>query len=427
MGYIKKLTPSQKIKELREHRKYTQEALADALKCSKAKISRVESDEFEYSENDIRLAKAFFGVEDAPFMDRERMEFKQRLYKWKYWIKNGHVDEARRYQKSLSVITKLPFEPKLNMLYRMFEIRLVLKEGKVDLAEEMLRLEEANIEYMNEESQHHFYYNLGSVYLYRLNFKNALKFYLRSLDLEMYALEKDAGLHFNLSMCYGELGKYVLAISTIEKMYHEFDYNKIGTLRCQIDSILAINYVRIGQVLRAKQLLDRSLAEAVGSTNKFFIYSSLHNYGCACFAAKEYVEAIEYFDRVFEVYETVDSRYLETMYYKIRCLIADKKASKAKPLLSKAMSLAEDNEHYLFAFQSLSHLITIKQDESIEFIEQKTIPYFVEKRGYYKALDYCTLLENIFKKRGKGYKTRALEISSTICNIAAEITFGEEV
>jgi len=427
MEHNKKMTPSQKIKELREFRKYTQEALADALKCSKSKISKIESGEGEYSEKDIKLAKAFFGIEDAPFSERERMEFKQRLYKWKYWIKNGHIDEARRYQKSVSAITKLPFESELNMLYRMFEIRLILKEGKPELAEEMLRPEEADIEHVSGENQHHFHYNLGSVYLYRFDFKNALQSYLKSLDLEGYALEKDIGLHFNLSMCYGELGKYVLAISTLEKVYQEFDYNMAGTLRCYIDSILAINYARVGQVSRAKQLLNRSLAEAIGNTNTFFTLSALHNYGFACFEAKEYGEAVEYFDRVLEAYKTVDRRYLETMYYKIRSLIADKKTSKAKPLLSKAMSLAEDNEQYLLAFESLSHLLTIKQDESIEFIEQKAIPYFIERHEYYNALDYCTLLESIFEKRGKGYKTRILELASIIRDITADITFGEEV
>jgi len=427
MEYSRKMTPSQKIKELREHRKYTQEALASALKCSKSKVSKAEAGECEYSERDIKLAKAFFGVENAPFNDRERIEFKQRLYKWKHWIKNSHIDEARQFQKNVSAITKLPFEPTLNMLYRMFEIRLVLKEGKPDLAEEMLRIEETDIENASEENQHHFYYNLGSVYFYRYDLKNALFFYRKALDLEMYALEKDVGLHFNLAMCYGELGKYVLAITTIENAYHEFEYNMIGAAKSYMDSMLAINYVRIGQVSRAKQLLDRSLTEAMGSSNQFFTYLSLHNYGCACFEAKEYDRAIEYFDRVIEYFKAADRHRLEAMYYKFRCLVADKKTAIVKPLLYNAMSEVEGNEHYRLAFESLLHMATIKQDESMEFIEKKTIPYFIKERGYYKALDYCIMLESIYRQRGKGYKTRALEVSSLIRNMAMEIAFGEGV
>lgn len=422
-----RLTPSQKIKQLREFGKYTQEALAEALKCSKSKISKVESGEWEYSEEDIKAAKEFFGVENAPLTERERLFFRQHLYKWKDLIRNGLVHEARKNQKNFAVITKLPFEPDLYTLYRMFEIRLVLKEAKPELAEETLLAEEPHIEQANYENQHHFYYNMGSVYLYRFNFKIALQFYLKSRDLEAYALERDVGLYLNLSMCYGELGKYALAVGTIEKVYHESDYNKTGVSRAYIDSVLAINYVRIGQVARAKQLLDKSLAEVMGSNNKFFIHMALHNYGCACFKAKEYAEAIKYFDQVFEIYEKIDNYYLENMYWKIRCLIADKKTSKARPLLSKAMSLAEGNTHFLLAFESLAHLLSINNDESIEFIEQKTIPYFIDRREYYRVLDYCELLENIFKKRGKGYKIRALEMASTIRNITKEITFGEEV
>jgi len=427
MRYDRTMTPSQKVKELREFRKYTQEALAEALKCSKAKISMAESGECEYSEKDIKAAKEFFGVENAPFTDMESLDFRKRLYKWKDWIRNGHIDEARKNQKNLAVITKLPFEPDLNMLYRMFEIRMILKEGKVEQAEELLLSEEPHIENTNCENQHHFYYNMGSVYLYKHDFKKALSFYLRARDLEICALEKDVGLHLNLAMCYGKLGKYALAISTMEKETQEFDYNKTGVMRAYFNGTLAINYVRIGQVARAKQLLEHSLPEAMSINHSFFIYMSLHNYGCACYEAKEYKEAIEYFDRAFEVYKTVDNHYFENTYYKILCLISDKKKSRAKPLLSKAMSLAEENEFYSIAFESLSRLLTITQDESIDFIEQKTIPYFIEKHAYYKALSYCELLESIFKKRGKGYKIRTLEMSSTVRDIIGNIMFGEEV
>ena len=422
-----KITPSQKIKFLRELNKCTQETLAEALKCSKSKISKVESGEWEYSEEDMKTAKEFFGVKNAPFTESECLSFKQGLYKWKDLIRNGFIDEAHKYQKNFSIITKLPFEPDLGLLYKMFEIRFVLKEGKPEIAEEMLLSEESDIKNASNENQHHYYYNMGSVYLYRFDFKNALRYYLKALNLEEYAYEKDFGLHFNLAVCYGELGKYVLAISTMEKLYHDFDYNRAALSRGYLNSVLGINYVRIGQVTRGKELISRSLSEALGEGHEFYTCFSLHNYGCACFKAKEYAEAITYFDRVLELRDKVDKYYLENIYYKVRCLIADKKNHKARHLLFKVMPLAEGNEFYSFAFESLSHLISINNDKSIAFIEQKSVPYFINKHVYYMALDYCELLESVFKKRGRGYKTKHLEIISLSRDIIKIMTLGEEV
>ena len=427
------LNPSQKIKNLREIKKYTQEALADALGCSKSKVSQVEKGEWEYSEDDIKAAKIFFGIENAPFTSSELMEFRQRLYKWRDYIKNGLIGDAKDFQKGLIVINQLPFEPDLNFLYRMFEIRLFIKELNIEAAENMLLADEANVEEASEEGKHHFYYNMGSMSILRRDFKTALQFYLKAREFEIYTLEKDLGLDLNLVLCYSELGKYTLAIGVIEKVYHKFDYNSTGAARAYLDSTLAINYVNIGQVARAKELLKKSIAEAKGITDKTHIGTILHNYGCACWRNGEYEEAIRYFDQADAEYVEGVFNYqrekLENMYWKIRCLIALKKSSKVRPLLDKAKSLVREweNEHYLMAFESLSHLLTITKDGSIEFIEKKTIPYFIKKYEYYRVLHYCELLESIFKRRGAGYKTRALEMAVIIRDIINEITFGEEV
>jgi len=420
-------TPSQKVKMLREASNYKLQEFADAIKCSKSKISKIEAGEWEYSEDDIEMVKKLFGIEGAPFTEKEVRVFRERLYGWKNLIRNGAIDEARRNQKKLEVIAKVPFEPELSMLYRLFEIKLLLKESKDELVEKMLLTIETDIECSTNENRHHFYYLMGSIYYRRSDFKSALSFYLKSAELEVYTFQKDIGLHFNIATCYGKLGKYSLAISTIEKVYYEFDYNKTGAARAYIDSILGANYLKIGQATRAKQILEPAISEAIGANHKLFTFFAIHNYGSAFLEAKEYKEAIEEFDRAFEYCDEGDRYYLENTYCKIRCLIGEKKYSKARTLIVEAMTLAEGNEFYLIAFESLSHLMTIKKDESIEFIEKKTIPYFIEKYDYYRVMEYCELLEGIFKKRDKGYKIRALEMSAIISNITREIVFGEEV
>jgi len=427
MSVSTKLTPSQKIKELRKAANITQQGLGEALGCTKSKISRVEKGEWEYSEKDIATAKKFFGIEKAPFTDKELLDFKQRLYKWKDLIRNRLTDEARKNQKDLIVITKLPFEPDLHTLYRMFEIRLVLTEMNDVLAEEMLATEELLISEATEENKHNFYHNMGSLYIYKRDFKTALKYFLVALDYEKYVFEKDISLNLNLAICYSRLGKYALTIGILEEAYNFIDYNRVGSTRASVDSMLAINYVRLGQVKRAKRLLEKALSEVLGINNKMHLGIVYHNYGCACWKAKEYEEAIDYFDKACECFEKGDRFYIENMYWKIRSLIDLKEASKARLLLSEMKLISEGNEHNALIFESLSCLLAITDESSIEFIEKKTIPYLVDRYEYYRALDYCELLEGKFIKWGDGFKRRLSELTATIRSITKEVMFGEEV
>jgi len=435
-GYMmnyEQLTPSQKIKVLRDASNCIQEDLAKALGCTKSKISRVENGDGEYNDDDIIAAKQFFGVDKAPFTEKELMNFKQLLYKWRDLIKNRRLVEARERQNDLAAINKLPFEPDLSMLYRMFEIKLILMEAfavktNVALAEEKLLAEASLIEDATKENQHHYYYNMGSLYIYKADFKISLEYYLKAQGLEPYVFEKDISLYVNIAQCYSMLGKYALAISMYEEAYPLLDHNRSSAARTYIDSSLAINYVRINKVPRAKRLLDKCLSEELGIDNKFHLGVAYHNYGCACWKSKDYEEAISYFDRADEYFEEGNQLYIENAYWKVRCLIHLKKNYEARMLISKAKSYIEGNEHGLLILDSLSHLLTINDEVSLDFIEMKTIPYLVEKYEYSRVLDYCYVLEDKFTKRiNKGYKKRLVVLKEIILKITAEMLFGEDM
>jgi len=433
MGCNTTLSPSQKIKILRKSANYIQEDLAEALGCTKSKISKIENGNQDYSPEDIAVVRKFLGVDNVPFNDEEFMDFKQRLYQWRDLIKNRLTDEARKKQSDLAVITRMYFEPELNMLYRMFEIKLLLTDAlivktNVALAKEMLLSEEILIEEATKENQHHFNYNMGTLNIYKQDFKTALQYYLKACDLEVYVLEKDISLKLNLAICYSMLGKYALAIGIFEEAYPFIDYNRHSSIRIYIDNTLAVNYFRIGHVSRAKRLLRKCLSERPGTDSKYFLGLSYHNYGCACWKSNEYKEAISYFDRADGYFDKSDRMYVENIYWKVRCLIASKKDSKARLLISEVKPHIEGNEHYLLMFDSLSHLLTINDDASINFIEQKTIPSLIDKYEHYRAIDYCEVLKSRFIMwSNKGYKKRLVKLKAMICDIIDHISFGEEM
>jgi len=309
----------------------------------------------------------------------------------------------------------------------MFEIRLVLTEANVAQAEKMLSSEAPLIEDATEENKYHFYHNMGSLYIYKWDFKTALQYYLKARSFESYVFKTDVALNINLAFCYSMLGKYALAIGTIEDIYDLMDYNNTSFMQAYVKNMLAINYVRIGQLTRAKKLLDDCVLEGQDIHSKIVNGNILHNHGCACKKSKDYQKAINYFDQANEYYDQGDKFYIENMYWKIYCLIELKEASKARVLLSEMKTYAEGNTHYSLIFESLSHLLTISDSASIEFIEKKTIPYLVEKYEYYRALDYCELLENKFTKWGKGYKRRLLELTVIMHKMTSKMMFGEEM
>jgi len=420
-----KLSIAQKFREIRKTKGLTQEDLANALGCSAAKISIVVSDKGQYTDDDIKTLRKFLDVEKAPLTDGELTNFKQRLYSWRDLTRNGLLTEARVWQKELTIITELPFEPDLNITYRMFEVRLNMRERNIDFAEEMLKADEALIDDMTDENKYHFYFNMGSIHTYKDDFKTALDYYLKAKSLENSVYEKDPSLYFNLAICYSELGKYVLVITTLEQARNSFDYNKTSVAWIYIDNMLAMNYSRMGYILTAKRLLEECLEDARKAGNSLRIGYALHNYGCTCWKAKEFDKAIEYFDKASEYFTKGSNKdYLENLYWKIRSLIDMKKTSASRALLQEARTIAGESDHYSLLFESLSHLLTINKDESLDFVENKTIPYMIDKHEYFRVLDYCGILEEVFEKRGKGCVGRLAKIIKINRDIIGEMSLG---
>jgi tetratricopeptide (TPR) repeat protein len=416
------LSVEEKIKQIRESKDITQSALSDILGCGNATVSRIENGKAKYTGEQLKEVRKFLGVEDAPLLDSEIEDFKKRLYFFRDYVKDWRIYEARKLREELSIITQVPFEPNLRILYEMLAIRLLMREGCIESAEKALDDVKALIDETTVENMYHYYYNMGSLNAHKGNYSEAQKFFFTAHNMEAFGFTKEPNLYYNLALCYSKLGMYVSAVSVLERTRNEFNHEEYtNDLAMHFDCLLAINYMRIGRLEQAKVLLDKSLERARNFNRRFFIGRALHNYGCVQLKLNEFEKAIEYFEQASDYFEENSLECLENLYFKIRCLIAMKSPT-VKVLLSRAKSLAEKNEHYSLLFESLTHLLTIKNEESLQYIETTTIPYLLEKFEYYRVLDYCELLENVYEK--KGNKIKPLEIAAIIRDIYKKILFG---
>jgi tetratricopeptide (TPR) repeat protein len=417
------LSVEEKIRIIREAKELPQSAISDILGCGVATVSRFENNKGRYNGEQLQEVRKLLDIEDVPLLDNEIADYKTRLYFLRDYIKDERIVEARRLREELAIITQLPFERGLNLLFEMFSIRLLMKDNCVVLAEEALERARVYLDEMNDEILYHFNYNMGSLNAHKGNFREAQDLYLKAYNMKIENMEKEPNLYYNLAFCHSRLGAYVLAVNTLERAYNKFGRENISNMAMRFDIMLATNYMRIGQIEQARMLFDKVLVRAKNFNHKTYIGGTLHNHGCACLKLGEHDDALEHFERAFEYFSEGENMYLENMYFKIRCLIAMKNAT-AKVLIPRAMALAEDSEHYQLLFDSLSHLLTIKDEASQEYIHETTIPHLLGKFEYYRVVDYCEHLESAYNK--KGLKSKTLEIGAIARDVYRKMIFGGE-
>ena len=422
MKHCGELSLNDKIRTIRESKGTTQAALANALGCGDGTMSRIDNNQGQYNSNQLRLARKFLGIENAPLFENEYILFKEQLYSWNGLIKEERFKEAHEKRDELGVIVHLTFEPDLVMLYKMFEIRLLLIEKNIDLAREKLEASKDLFDETNVENQYYFNYMMGVLRGDEDNWKEALRFFLLAEGLECDEFEKEPYLLYNLAVCDAVFGRYFLAISQFEQVYLLFNDDRNSVSGMYFDNNLGLNYMRMGHYGKAQELFKRGLIRAKAVGNGRFVGIVLHNLGCTNFKLKKYKEAIDYFDQASECFTKGDNSYLEVLYFKILCLI-ESKNSLAKTELERAKTLAKESEHYSLLFEALSHL-PLRETSSAEYITKEVIPYLIKIYAYFKAAEFYELLEGFYKRKNR--PTKVMEIQALAFELHKKIIAGRD-
>jgi len=144
------LSVAQKIKVLRKVKKMNQSQLADIIMTDQAKISRIESEGGDkYNQKELEAIKEHFGIADMPLTEDERAAFRERLYYWRDLIRDLKMSDAEEMHKKISAATLIePFDPDMAILYRLYEVLLLLTENSVKANKENLDAAEEKLKYL---------------------------------------------------------------------------------------------------------------------------------------------------------------------------------------------------------------------------------------------------------------------------------------
>ena len=408
------LSIGEKLKQIREAKDVKQEAVAKAVKYSAGNLSYLENGRHDCSSEVAREALKYLGVKGVPLYETERPGFRHELSKW-YDLASSHkFDEANEMQKALSDIKYLPFDEEFNAFFDMFSCRLSLAQNKFDEGKAILDKYETILDKLNDEVKYHYFYNQGTFEIRNSRYKEALEFYKKAHELSKDDFDGFARLYLNISTCLTNLGYVVSSIMFLEEI-HEISKGQIALTTLHMNHKLAIEYIKLGHLPKAKRLLDKCYKEAKDVNNEILLGSILNNYGLMYRMASDWNMSLKYLDQASDYFDKGSTFYLDNLYQKIQCFIEMGCFSECTELLAEGRELSKEDECYTILFESLGHLMTPNDSKSINYLETVTLPYLLKKSYVITALYYCEFLREYYEKKGIQKKTLQMtEIARTI-------------
>ena len=404
------LSVAEKVLMLRTHHKVSQVELAEFMRVKKERISYAERGDAEYTEEHLKSIKERFDIVGLPLTARECVAFRERLYYWRDLIRAKRMEEARAIHKEMFNIYNLePCDPEMVMLYRMIEVKFLVAEGNNKSATEKLDIPQKRIDEMSDENKFHFWNNKGALYTYQGCCEEGLEFLLKAYKLmgnnEALVYEDDGALYYAIAMCYTYIEIPHHAITFWQKARQAYPTKRTTRFILRVEQGLALNYVKINQLDDAETLLNKCLIMAESIKGENYLSHTLFCYGYMHKKAKNWGAAVEYFDKALNYAPKGSVDYYPCIYHKIQCIIHTRAFTKAGQLLEQVKNICKNDDVWAVYFEALGHYLKISRrmtsnenDESIEYIENIAIPYFIKMHDYLNAVEYYLLLEQHHEK-----------------------------
>jgi len=423
--YNSRLPIARKIKEIYEQKGLSQSEIAKHLGCEAEAVELIEKEREIYSKEQIEKLAEFLEITEISLDINERESYQRGLSAWRVSISKQRFNDAIRVHDELYglyEIEYLPFDNDLIMLYRMYKVKHLLTEGNYDGAEEILKRAESNIKKEYLRIQYHYHYNMGLLYSLRKGYKEALRSYKTACNIG-FSDEDQYKLHYNMGICYSHLGMYLRAVICYEKAELLSKHDQMDFFSLHIGNNLALDYLKLGETNLAKKKLADCVECAEFHEDREFSGQIMLNLGRICIKEKGYARALEYFEVAKKFMDETSAIHFEILYYTILCLITSRDQS-AENELTRAKLIFQENKHYSLLFDSLSHILTLENKTSVEYIENTTIPNLIGKCEYFRAADYYSLLEIHFKTSGE--EAEALKIKASLSELYKKMIGGGE-
>jgi len=416
------LSMGEKIKQIRQTKDVTQQYLADHLSVTRPRLSQLEmgedSGQGDVSPDLLMQIRKALNLEALPLTVTQREGFKEDLVKWSDVITARKLEKAKELRQKLSVITFAPFDEELNTLFNLIDCKLALSLRDTSTAETILdTVDNKSLDDLPPELLGYYYRNKSAACAFRQQHQDALVYMTKAFKLKLH-VKQDAVLYYGMGLRHYRVG-YLRRAKMFLKEALKLCANEQGSVwERYIKYALVRNYIGLKDLDDAEELLCKMHKEAEDSGDNQFLCDVLIYYGYLRRLSEHIPSAIVYLNEAMEYVDKESEQYLEILYQKAQCYIAEGGITVCEEVLEEGKRLSKNNKHHAIMFKSLEHLITLREDESTEYLETVTVPHLLnEVPDYPVALEYCKVLQEHYEQKTSGTIKKALDREKMITRI----------
>jgi len=419
-----------KIKLIRSAKGISQENIAQALKCNQSTIQRIEQGKSECGAETLAAIKKYLEIENAPLLGHELEIFKERLLAWGDLISNQRIAEAKAAHTELQVITHLPYEHDLLVMFLSIEALMLIVESNLTAAKESLNAAKALLnDTTNDRASYTFHVGKGSYHFAKTdNPKGALKHFLCAEAYKSKGIKPSASVYTNIASLYVVANKPHLALNMVASAEVASGDNPSPLSRINTYIMYSSCHIALREYEKAKHYINIALTSATSINFEAAIGWSLAGLGLCASKTGNYQEGITLFDQAL-VYFRKDNSLLAlsrakiTLYHKGLTFFLMKNMTECQATAEEGLQISEDDAPAQMCFGLLKHLTTL-DNNSADYIFNDVIPYLkATLHNKEIILDILMLLEQHYKN--KRNKTKANAIAAEMRDIYHKMFFGE--
>ena len=417
-----------KITQLRLANGLSKTAFAAIIFADFVKVSKVEKGESSYSDDHITLALKHFDAEGMPLSEFDCATVKNRLYIMRDNTRDRLLENAREICNELAKLVNLePCDDDLPMLYRLFEVILLFFENNIDAAEEKLNYISNNKDKLKTiEHRYYFYYNMGTLYIFRGRYEEGLAKFNEALKLagdnNGFSPDDIERLHYNIANCYAYLDYPYRSIAYLRNTRELHNGRKGERFGVNLDILFADNYIHVNELELAEKLLQNCLVRAKSINDDHLFGLVMYRYGELHMKKEDWKAAIDCLNKAVEHLQYGSEQHFFALYRKADAIISGEKFAVARRLINEIKNLYHEQELYSVYIKALEHKVQVSKRLTMEtakaeaYILDIAIPYFKSKYDYLEALEYYKLLEQKYALPRVNQK-KLLEVIGAICEI----------
>jgi len=427
----------EKIRQIRKEKGLSQVNMATAIGKSQSFVNRIEQGQADCTQELLTEIKKFLGIENAPLLEHEVTQYQNRLCICNDMVIANRMTEAEIMLQEMFPVEELPYEHELIILRALVSAGILYyKDELYGILLTDTQLAEFTVVQQNLDSlfssfdgesvlvNQLYNYIKGIYYSKHHDLKNTLLYYKKAYDIKTNEARTISRIARAIGSCYISFGKPFHAIRYLEQSLSLFSGDRSDNHNAAVSAELAICYETVGEYEKAKELYETNLA-ALRSIygNKVELSKALVNTAALYNKMNKYEEAVSLLDQSIALTKDIKQMYFAALSNKLDSLMYLQRTSEFEELLQHCLSIAQGNEFFIKAFETIGHIATIKEAASMEYLEKVSIPLFYggEKphiSSLTMLIDICKALEGQYRKK------RQIKNANAIAAILRDIYEG---